>query len=392
MQLTPGLKVKNYVLDERIGKGASGEVWKASDGSKTVAIKFMNENLLRGATAEKHRQRLQREVENLTQLEHPNIPTLYDYDLDFERPYLAMRYVGGETYDTLIANGEMLKIKLEKRLEIIRELAQALSAAHALGIIHRDIKPANMTGIETPFLLDFSVSLRAQDALMTMFHVGTAYYMDPVDPPDQLADIYSFALVVYEMLFGEHAIFGPEDRYPQMPEHTRFMAWERLEKKQWRIPSQIPADEIPADLRNSDLARLDQVFEKALGRRENRYTDVREFVDELRSAVLATAPAPARVTEPSVDRDAATILEASPASAPEPEAPKVSYTPPPQPSTPPPAPKRPVNIDPNGDNFTVLEVEREKAAAQRSRMMMIGAVVIIVLIVIIAAFMLLPKA
>src|SRR5687768_1651579 len=115
MQLTPGTIIKTYTLEERIGRGASGEVWKATDGSKSAAIKFMNENLMRGASAEKHKLRLQREVDTLKQLEHPNIPTLYDYDLDAERPYIAMRYVGGDTYDKMISNGQMLQVNLQKR-------------------------------------------------------------------------------------------------------------------------------------------------------------------------------------------------------------------------------------------------------------------------------------
>jgi eukaryotic-like serine/threonine-protein kinase len=362
MQLAPGTIIKSYTLEERIGRGASGEVWKASDGSKTAAIKFMNENLMRGASAEKHRQRLQREVDTLTQLQHPNIPTLYEYDLDAERPYIAMRYVGGDTYDKMIANGTMLQIGLQKRLDIARELAQALWTAHSKGIIHRDIKPANMTGVETPYLLDFSISLKAQDALMTMFQVGTAYYMDPVDPPDQLADIYSFALVVYEMLFGRHAIFGPEDHHAAMPEHTRFVAWERLEKGDWSKPSLVPREELPADLGKSDVKRMDDIFTKALGRRENRYTDVRTFVDDLRGAALG-APQPVKASAaPEIDRDAETILEDDDAS---PTAP--AYTPPSRPVMQTPAAQ--VNVPlrkPNEDNFTILEVESEKDEVEQS--------------------------
>src|SRR5262245_32151596 len=181
MKLATGTTVKTYTLDELLGLGAAGEVWKAHDDTKTVAIKFMNPKLLQEQDAEKHRVRLQREVDALTRLQHPNVPTLYDYDLQYERPYLVMRYIGGDTYDKLIARGEMLNINLSQRFHMISELAQALTAAHNLGIIHRDVKPANMIGIENPYLLDFGISLKAENMNETMRNVGTALYMAPDD-------------------------------------------------------------------------------------------------------------------------------------------------------------------------------------------------------------------
>lgn len=281
MELMPGARVKNYTLERQLGKGASGEVWRAYDETKTVAIKFMNENLMKSASAAKHRERLLREVEALRRLEHPNVPTLYDYDLDYVRPYLAMRYVGGDSYDRLISTGEMLKISLEKRLEAIRELAFALTAAHEAGIIHRDIKPANMTGIENPFLLDFSIALAKADAERTARFVGTTLYMAPDGIVDRMSDNYSFAVVVYEMLFGRHPIYQLGDSL-----FNQFIAEMRIQNRQWSFPSLIPPAQLPADLRTADLRKLDMVFERAIGSREQRYSDLREFVRDLRGAIF----------------------------------------------------------------------------------------------------------
>ena len=288
MELTPGTRVKNYTLERQLGKGASGEVWRAYDETKTVAIKFMNENLMKSASAAKHRERLLREVEALRKLEHPNVPTLYDYDLDFVRPYLAMRYVGGDSYDRLISTGEMLKIPLARRLEAIRELAFALTAAHDAGIIHRDIKPANMTGIENPFLLDFSISLGKADAERTQRFVGTTLYMAPDGVVDRLSDNYSFAVVVFEILFGRHPIYRLGDSV-----FNQFIAEMRIQNREWAFPSTIPLAQLPPDLHKADLRRLDAIFERAIGSREQRYADLREFVRDLQMAIFtAENPAP----------------------------------------------------------------------------------------------------
>ena len=281
VELKPGARVKNYTLERQLGKGASGEVWKAYNSQKTVAIKFMNENLMSSPSAAKHRARLEREIEAMRRLQHPNIPTLFDYDLDFVRPYIAMRYVGGNSYDRVIADGSMLRVPLVRRLELIRELAFALEAAHDYGIVHRDIKPANITGIENPFLLDFSVALERGEADATQRFIGTTLYMSPDGEVDRLSDNYSFALVTYEMLFGKHPIYKPGD-----PIFNQYVAAERLAKGDWRWPSRIPLAELPQDLRNANLQLLDDVFNRAFGKRETRYKDLRDFTRDLRDAIF----------------------------------------------------------------------------------------------------------
>ena len=320
MDLKPGTRVKNYTLERQLGRGASGEVWKAYDETKTVAIKFMNENLMTSASAAKHRERLIREVEALRRLQHPNIPTLYDYDLDFVRPYIAMRFVGGDSYDRLISNGEMLKIPLERRLEMIRDIAFALTAAHEAGIIHRDIKPANLTGIENPYLLDFSISLETDEVEHTQRFVGTTLYMSSDGVADRLSDNYSFAVVVYEMLFGKHPIYQLGDSI-----FNQFIAEMRIRNRQWSFPTLIPPGQRPADLRGADLRKLDAIFERAIGTREQRYVDLREFVRDLRAAIF---PHEAAVEVPQPVAPAARQLS----QAPLPSARHVSQ--PPQPSPP----------------------------------------------------------
>jgi serine/threonine protein kinase len=323
-QLTPGMRIKNYVLEEQLGKGASGEVWKANDGTKTVALKLMNPQLLTSRNVSKHLTRLQREIEALGRLQaHPNIPSIFDYDLQYERPYLAMQYIGGESYDRLIKSGELLRIPLPRRLRIIREIAMAIFAAHNEDIIHRDIKPANVSGTENPYLLDFSVALPEEELAKTQANIGTKLYMPWDGIPDKLGDIYSFGLLAYEILFGRHAIFRPEDG--QMLRSTPFMpqivAADRIKARQWLVPSKVAVEELPADLIGKDLRPLDEVFQKVLGDRQHRYTDPRVFAEDLRRAI----------DEGAYPQESA--APAPPAAAPEP-----APVPPPQPEPLPAAP------------------------------------------------------
>ncbi|HYO87522.1 MAG TPA: protein kinase [Candidatus Limnocylindrales bacterium] len=347
VDLRPGVKVKNYTLERQLGKGASGEVWKAYDSQKTVAIKFMNENLMSSPSAAKHRARLEREVEAMRRLQHPNIPTLFDYDLDFPRPYIAMRYVGGDSYDRLIANGDMLRVPLTRRLELIRELAFALEAAHDYGIVHRDIKPSNLTGIENPFLLDFSVALEREEVDMTQSFIGTTLYMSPDAEADRLSDNYGFALVVYEMLFGKHAIYRHGDKI-----FNQIIAADRMAKGDWAWPSRIPPAEMPPDMRAADLRRLDEIFSAALGQRETRYKDLRDFARDLRDAIFpemkSVVPEAEEDYIPTMMMPAIPVTPLPPApAAPPPDAGTIVV--PTVPPAAPPAPPQPAKVQPLAD-------------------------------------------
>ena len=285
-KFTPGSSIKSYFLEERLGYGASGEVWKANDGAIKVALKLLNPQLLRSARGRKQRLHQEREIDALRRLhEHPNIPILYDWDLDFAQPYLAMQFIAGDSYDRLIRSGRILQVPLIQRLHIIHQLAEALSAAHQAGIIHRDIKPANVCGVEMPYLLDFGVALDEADLDRTQSTFRTRLYLPYDGAADKLGDIYSFGLVSYEILFGQHAIFRPDD-YPALqstPLMPVITAAERINNGQWHLPSQIPAHELPPDLAEKDLLALDAIFQRILGSRDNRYNDPLVFSRNLAS-------------------------------------------------------------------------------------------------------------
>jgi serine/threonine protein kinase len=235
--------------------------------------------------------RFKNEIYILSRLKHPHIPELYEYDMGFQRPYLVMEYVEGPTYDHLIASGEMLKSDMATRLQSLSSLARTIAEMHEAGVIHRDIKPGNIKGIQRPYLLDFSVALHGDNSRDTRQDIGTAIYMPPDGPADALSDIYSFAIVAYEMLFGKHPIFAAVHLDKSVME-IRQMAGERHAKGQWSLPSRIPPDDLPADLWGADLAMLDSVFAKAFSKRELRYRSPVRFVNHLKQAILTTRNQP----------------------------------------------------------------------------------------------------
>jgi serine/threonine protein kinase len=267
-------------------------VWRAQDGTRVVALKFMNERLMNSDDAEQHRDNLETEIRALRLIQHPNIPALYDHDLDFARPYLVMEYVEGQPYDRLIYGGEIFTIEIEKRLDVLGEIAGAITAAHAAGIIHRDIKPAHISGIDKPYLLDFSVALERSEVPQARQNVGTALYLPPPhEPPDELSDQYSFALTAYEILFGRHAIFSGDDTGTSV-DALRQLAADRIATRTWRLPSALPRPELPGDLYGADLEQLDAIFEKALAERDERYRNLTAFIDDLKKAILIPSNQP----------------------------------------------------------------------------------------------------
>jgi serine/threonine protein kinase len=292
MHLETGLPIRHYVLDGRLGSGASGEVWRAWDGTGVVAIKFMNEQLVMGGAADHYRRCLETEIRVLGLLRHRHIPALLDHDLNCERPYLVMEYSGGQTLDRLIHSGEIFGIDMQKRLWALDAIASAIAACHAAGVIHRDIKPAHLSGINEPYLLDFSVALERRDIPQAREGVGTALYLPaPGEPPDELRDHFSFALTAYEILFGRHAVFTAADMGCRADD-LRGLAAERLRDRTWRLPSRIPRPELPGDLYGADLDWLDGIFERALGPRQGRYGDLSRFVADLRGAILTASNQP----------------------------------------------------------------------------------------------------
>ena len=198
-----------YEIGSLIGRGAMGEVYRGRDTQTgdDVAIKSLKAELI--ASTPDLVARFEREGNVLRKLNHPNIVTTMDNYSAAGGHYIVMEYVSGGSLRDLIRNQSPLPIK--RVLEIALEISDALARVHRLGIIHRDIKPANVLIAEdgTPRLTDFGVAHVSDDTRLTQtgFVFGTYAYVSPEacygQPLDARADIWSFGVMLFEMLTGE---------------------------------------------------------------------------------------------------------------------------------------------------------------------------------------------
>jgi hypothetical protein len=197
-----------YRIDEQIGHGGMGVVYRASDLrlKRTVALKLVTPEL---ALDERFRERFARETELAISLEHPNVVPIYDAGDMAGRLYLAMRLVAGTDLRKLLrAEGAL---EPSRALAICRQVANALDAAHARGLVHRDVKPSNilLDEAEHVYLADFGLTRRLEEKGAQAGEgrsVGTPAYLAPEQieggPVDGRADVYSLGCVMYECLTG----------------------------------------------------------------------------------------------------------------------------------------------------------------------------------------------
>ena len=225
MPLQPGTTLGPYQVTAKIGEGGMGEVYQATDTklNRQVALKILPEAF---AADPDRLARFQREAQVLASLNHPNIGGIYGLEEAEGTRALVLELVEGPTLGDRIAQGP---IPIDEALPIAKQVAEALEAAHEAGVIHRDLKPANIKVREdgTVKVLDFGLA-KALDpspdadpsqsptltAAATQMGVimGTAAYMSPEQArgstADHRADIWSFGVVLYEMLTGERLFSG----------------------------------------------------------------------------------------------------------------------------------------------------------------------------------------
>jgi serine/threonine protein kinase len=289
MELVAGITISGYTLEERIGAGAAGEVWHARCADQQVAIKFVSDA---PDPDGKYARSIQAEVQALGAIQHPNVPHLFDYDLQGARCYLVMTLAQGMSWDVLIASGVVFNLRLDARLALLHQVADALMAVHQQGIIHRDVKPGNIRGTEHPLLLDFGVAVRQQEMSSASSQVGTGLYMPPLgDALDEHSDAFGFAIVTYEMLFGRHPFYDPANP-PTLLDETRRMTTLRLKQHDWYAPTRLTAVEIPGDLRGVDLGRLEAMFVRAFGPSQSRWPDLAAFLQAIGETVLTADNTP----------------------------------------------------------------------------------------------------
>jgi eukaryotic-like serine/threonine-protein kinase len=260
-----GKTISHYQILEKLGEGGMGVVFKAHDTKldRTVALKF-----LPPTGGEKEKSRLIREARAVAQLDHPNICTVYEIGDSEGIPYIAMAYIEGETLKDRIENGPLA---MNEIIDYTRQIARGLQSAHRKHITHRDIKSANI--MITPDgqikIMDFGLAKLAGRTQLTQegSTAGTVMYMSPEqargEDVDHRTDIWSFGVVLYEMLTG---------RLPFQSEYETAAVYSILNE-----------DPPPIGNLNPDVhPELEAIVKKALQKnKEDRYQQLDELLTDL---------------------------------------------------------------------------------------------------------------
>lgn len=198
----------DYILEEEIGRGGMGVVFRARQISldREVAVKM----ILRGDLASlAERNRFRAEAEAAARLEHPNIVQVYEVSEHRDSPYFSLRYVEGQTLSERLADGPLPP---REAARILAKVARGVEFAHQAGVLHRDLKPSNILLDEQgePYVTDFGLAKRESDASLTRTGavIGTPAYMSPEQAAatrtsvGPASDVYSLGSILYHMLTG----------------------------------------------------------------------------------------------------------------------------------------------------------------------------------------------
>ena len=313
MTFAVGENVGPYRIIEQLGQGGMATVYKAYHAAldRYVAIKVLHPAFLQDPNFLK---RFQREARAVAKLEHPNIVPVYDFSEHGLQPYLVMKYIEGDTLKARLRSGRLSK---EEGLHIVQATGAALSYAHQRSVLHRDIKPSNilLSPDGSIYLADFGLARMGEAGESTLsadMMLGTPQYISPEQARgeknlDPGTDIYSFGVVLYEMVVGR-VPFNADTPFSIIHDHIY---------KPLPIPSRINP-RVPAE--------VERVLLKSLSKeRGDRYATIDEMVTAFRDAVSGTA---APVVAPRLPA-AAAGEEKAPAEAPSKAPGEAPATPPP---------------------------------------------------------------
>ena len=211
-----GQSISHYKIVEKLGEGGMGIVFKAEDTKleRTVALKFLAQHLL---DDEEAKERFLREAKAAAALHHPNVCPVHEIDEVDGKTFISMAFLKEETLEDQIERGPL---SLKDALDIARQVADGLQAAHAEGIYHRDIKPANIiiSPEGRPTIMDFGLARLTEASRLTKTDtaMGTVAYMSPEQAQgievDSRSDLWSLGCVLYEMVSGQRPFQGQYDQ------------------------------------------------------------------------------------------------------------------------------------------------------------------------------------
>ncbi len=315
--------VGRYQIIDELGRGAMGVVYKAKDPTigRTVALKTMRLDV-HGLDAGELVRRFKNEARAAGLLNHPNIVTIYDAGEHDGIFYIAMEFIEGTTLHELLQQKRILEA--EEAIQLSREICKGLDYAHSHGIVHRDVKPGNImiTARGAVKIMDFGIAKAGGSMTSTGQVLGTPNYMAPEQVKgrslDGRSDLFSFGVILYEMLTGEKPFVG-----------------QNVTTIIYKIVNENPIP--PRDLDATIHPGLSAIAVKALAKSpDERYQSGAQLVRDLETYKLAgsalhattvlpqTAPPPAHektVVLPMRVVAGSTVRVAEPAAAPAKEVP-----------------------------------------------------------------------
>ncbi len=260
--------IGKYKILEKRGEGGFGVLYKALDAmiDRVVALKVLHPEY---AASERLANWFKREARAMARLNHPNIVTIHNFEVEDDRHFIVMEYVDGVDLDSVIKTRG--KLPIDEILGLMSQMLSAFGYAHSSGIVHRDIKPSNIM-IDTSGrvkITDFGIAKILDDSKMTKtgMGAGSLHYMSPEQVEGKLidtrTDIYSLGITLYQMITG-NVPFTDDSDYIVMRAHL----------------DQTP--DKPSDLRQDVPPDLERVVMKMLEKKpEDRYESMSAVADDL---------------------------------------------------------------------------------------------------------------